>query len=100
MHTHTQEMKLGCIADVLRAPDQFYYFVCSLELILIYFVNNVSAIVSYDRKELLDIRTVINSLDLDEDFYFNESAAQDILLTPDQALIPDTRKRKRQRYRG
>jgi hypothetical protein len=25
---------------------------------------------------------------LDEDFYFNESAELDILLTPDKALIP------------
>ncbi|CAB1347398.1 unnamed protein product [Coregonus sp. 'balchen'] len=38
--------------------------------------------------KLLDIRKVINNLNLDEDFYFNKSAALDVLLTPDQALIP------------
>jgi hypothetical protein len=37
-----------------------------------FFLHNVSAIVSYDRKELLDIRTAITNLDLDDDFYFNE----------------------------
>jgi hypothetical protein len=34
-------------------------------------------------KEPLVIRTVITNLKLDEDFYFNESVAQEILLTPD-----------------
>jgi hypothetical protein len=36
----------------------------------------------------------MTNLKLVENFYFNESAAQDILLTPDQALIPGTQKRK------
>ena len=53
-------------------------------LILTVFVHDVSAIVSYDRKELMSIRTAITDLDLDEYFYFNES--QDILFTMDQAL--------------
>lgn len=39
-------------------------------------------------KKLLDIRTAIANLNLDEDFYFSKSAAVDILLIPDQALIP------------
>jgi hypothetical protein len=51
-------------------------------------------------KQLLDIRTAITILNLDEDYYFNELEASDILLTLDQAQIPDTRRRKRQRYRG
>jgi hypothetical protein len=38
-------------------------------------------------KKLLDIRIEITHLNLDEDFYFNESSAQNILLTLDQALI-------------
>jgi hypothetical protein len=78
-----------CIASIFRAPDQFRHFVCIFALILTLLVHNVSAIISYDWKDLLDIRTAITHLDLDEDFNFNESAAQDILLTPGQALIPD-----------
>ena len=41
------------------------------------FVHNVSATVSYDRKELLDIITVIIHLVLDKDFDFNESDMKD-----------------------
>jgi hypothetical protein len=42
-----------------------------------------SPIVSYDRKELLDIRKNSNHLTsiLDEEFYFNDLAGLDILLT-------------------
>jgi hypothetical protein len=42
--------------------------------------------------KLLDIRTAITNLNLDDDF--NESAALDVLLTPDQALFPGTQKTK------
>ena len=44
--------------------------------------------VSYDRKELLDIRTSITHLVLDEDFFFSESDAKDLLQTLDKAQIP------------
>ena len=73
---------------------------CFSALFVIYFVHNVSAIVSYNRKELLDIRTAITHLVLDEDFFFNEAAAKDIIQTPDKAQIPIICKRKRQRYWG
>jgi hypothetical protein len=52
-------------------------------------------LVSYDRKELLDIRTAITHLELDKVFFFNESDAKDILLLPDQAQIPVLRMKKR-----
>ena len=50
------------------------------------FVHNVAATVSYDPKELLDIRTVITHLRLDK-FFFNESDGREILQTPDQAQL-------------
>lgn len=71
-----------------------YFVFCFFLLILTFVVRNVSAISSYDRKELLAIRTEITNFNLDENVYFNESALQDILLTPDQALIPVTQKRR------
>ena len=52
------------------------------------FVHNVATTVSYDWKELLDIRTGIVHLKLDEEFFFNESDTRDILQTPDQAQTP------------
>ena len=73
-------MVLEGIAAILRAPDQLCYFIIIFLLILAVFVHNVSAIISYDRKELLDIRTSITNLNLDENFYFNELEANDILL--------------------
>ena len=45
---------------VLWAPNQFF-----CELFVTYFVHNVSATVSYGQKKLLDIRTVITHLRLD-----------------------------------
>jgi hypothetical protein len=48
---------------------------------------NVSATVTYDRKELLDIRASITHLLLEE-FIFNESDGKELLQTPDKALIP------------
>lgn len=49
--------------------------------------------VSYDRKELLDIKTAITNLDLYEDFYFNESEVKDIILIVHQAQIHNTRRK-------
>ena len=73
---YLRRMALQWIAAVLWAPDQFCYFVSYFPLIFTFLVHNASAIVSYDRKWVLDIRTAITNLD----FYFNESGAQDILL--------------------
>ena len=89
------------MAAVLMAPDQPCYFVSFFALFVTYFVHNVAATVSYDRKELLDIRTAITHLKLDEEFFFNESDAKDIPLCQDKAQIPviSTRKRVR-RGRG
>jgi hypothetical protein len=38
-------------------------------LFVTYFVHNVAATVSYGRKELLDIRTVITHLEMDKYYY-------------------------------
>ena len=65
-----------------------------------YFVHNVAATVSYDRKELLDIRTAITHLEQDESFFFNESGERDILQTSNEALIPVIRRRKRDIVEG
>jgi hypothetical protein len=74
--------------------------VCFFALFVTYFVHNVAATVSYDRKELLDIRTAITHLKLEKFFFFNESGAKDILLLRDQAQIPVLPLKKRQKYRG
>jgi hypothetical protein len=65
-----------------------------------YFVNNVSATVSYDQKELLNIRTATTQPMLDEYFFFNELDGKDLLQTPDKTLILVIHRRKRRRYRG
>ena len=57
-------------------------------LFLTYFVHNVAATVSYDRKELLDIRSAFTHLELDKDLVLNESDVKDVLLLLDQAQIP------------
>jgi hypothetical protein len=67
-------------------------------LFVTYFVYNVDATVSYDRKELL-IRTAIIHLKLDEDFFFNESDRKDIMLLSDKAQIPVIRMKKIRKYR-
>ena len=54
---------------------------------LIFFLHNISALISYDRKQLPDSITLIINLDLDEDFYFKRSAAMDVLLFLNQVLI-------------
>ena len=64
------------------------------------FVHNVAATISYDRKELQDIRTAIAHLKLYEDLFFSESDGRDILQTPDQAQIPVIRWRRKLRFRG
>ena len=87
------------MAAVLRAPNQLSYFVCFFALFVTSFVHNVAA-VSYDRKELLDIRTEITHLELDKDFFFNETEVKDIMLLPDKAQIPITRMKKQRKYMG
>jgi hypothetical protein len=82
----------------LGGPNSAILFVFSH--CLTYFVHNVAATVSYDRKELLGIRTAIAHLELDKDFYFNESDAKDILLCQDKAQIPVISVKKRQRKKG
>ena len=59
-----------------------------------YFVRNVSATVSYDRKVLLDIRAAITHV-LDKDFFFNKSDAKYLHQTSDKAQIPVIPMRKR-----
>ena len=54
------------MAAVLRASNQLCYFMCFFTL----FVLNVASTVSYDQKELLDIRTVVTHLNLDKDLFF------------------------------
>ena len=55
----------GQWAAVLQALNQLCYFVCFFALFVTYFVHNVDATISYDRKELLDIRTAITQMDKD-----------------------------------
>lgn len=52
-------------------------------------LHNVSTIISYAQKLLLDIKTAITNLDLDEGFYFHESAALDILVRRQARQPPD-----------
>jgi hypothetical protein len=51
---------------ILQAP--IVLFCVCFALFVTYLVHNGDATVSCDRKELLDIRTVITHLELDEDF--------------------------------
>jgi hypothetical protein len=53
------------MAVFLLALNQKCYFVRFFTLFVTYFVHNVAATVSYDRKELLGIRTAITHLELD-----------------------------------
>ena len=83
-------------AAVLSALNQPCYFVSFFALFVTCFVHNVAATVSYDRKELLDIRTAIAHLKLNEQF-FNESDGREILLQkPDQ--IPGIHLRRKLRF--
>ena len=74
-----------------------YISECLIVFLPLYTVNQgvfwcvfylISAIISYNQKQLLDIRTANTNVDWDEDFYFIESAAVDVLLIPDQAIVP------------
>ena len=93
-------MALRETAAVLRSRNQLCYCACFFTLFVTYFVHNVSATVSYDQKELLDIRTAITHPIRDEYFFFNEQDGKDLLQTPDKALITVIRRRNRRRYRG
>jgi hypothetical protein len=72
-------------AFLLRAPNQLCYCVCFFPALFVtYFIRNVSATISYDRKELLDIRAEMTHLVLYEDLlkkniYIYESDAKDLL---------------------
>ena len=90
------------MATVLRSPNQLCNYVFFPTIFVNYFVQNVSATVSYGRQELLDIRTAITHLRLDKDFFNNNSSSSkedshDILQTTHRADIPIIRKRKRRR---
>ena len=61
------------MAAVLRAPNQLCCFDSFFALFVTCFVHNVDATVSYDRKELLDIRTANTHLELDEDFLMSRT---------------------------
>ena len=52
--------------DVLCIPNQFFIFFRFFALFVTNFVHTVAATVSYDLKELLEIRTGITHLKLDE----------------------------------
>ena len=55
-------------SEPVKGSHQLCY-VCCFALFVTYFVHNVAATVSYDRKEHLDIRTVITHLTLDKDVF-------------------------------
>jgi hypothetical protein len=86
------------MAAVLQAPNQLCYLLCLFALFLTCFVHNVDATASYDQKELLDIRTVITHLKLEEDLFFKESDEKDIMLLPDKDQIHVIHMKKRRRY--
>jgi hypothetical protein len=65
------------MAAILQDPKQLCYFVCFFTLFVTYFVHNVSATATYDQIEILVIRTEITHLELDKDFFFNESDGKD-----------------------
>ena len=54
------------MAAVLWALNHPCYFLFFFALFVTYFVHSVAATVSYDRKELLDIRTKITHLEQDK----------------------------------
>ena len=74
-------------AAVLSALTPPCYFACFFALFATCFVHNVAA----DRNKLLDIRTGITHLKLDEEFFLNESNARYILHAPAPAPIPVSR---------
>jgi hypothetical protein len=56
-------------------------------LFVTYFVHNVSATISYDRKELLDIRTEITHHVLDKDFFFKQVGSEGFTSETGQGFI-------------
>lgn len=86
------------------SPTDCVFLFVYLRSLWFIFVHNVAAIVSYDRKEPLDIRTAITHHGLAENFFtFNEPDnpdANDILLSREQAQIPMIYMKRRQRKRG
>ena len=81
------------MAAVLRSPNQLCYYVFFFMIFVNYFVHNVSATISYGRKELLDIRTEITHLGLDKDIFNNNNNnkqdSKDILQTSHRADKPN-----------
>ena len=77
-HAFVHETKLLCkmapeeMAAVLWAPNQLCFMWVFFALFVTYFVHNVSATVTYGKKELLDIRTAITHLGLDKDFFLQQ----------------------------
>ena len=93
----------GGEAAILRAPNQLCYFVCFFALFVTHFVHvadTISYTISYDQKELLDIRTAITHLKLDKDVLFNDSDTKNILLCQGKAQIHVISVKKRWRNRG
>jgi hypothetical protein len=89
------------MAAVLWALNQRCSFVCFFALFITYFVDNVAATVFYNRKKILENRTAITHLELDEEFIFNELDERDLLQTPEQTIIPVICRRKKwKRYHG
>jgi hypothetical protein len=92
------KMVLQCIAASLRSPELlFCVFFCAIRTFLLYIIFTPSFPMTEKSFWTSEQRSLTSNLD--EDFYFNELTGQYILLTPDQALIPDTRNRKRRRKR-
>ena len=87
------------MAAVLRSHNQLCYCVCIIALFVTYFGHNVAATVSYGRKSFLMSGQWLLTL-----YWGNSSSTSldgnDLLQTPDKALIPVIRRRKRWRYRG
>ena len=81
----------------LLALIQPCYFVCFSALFVTCFVHNVAAIVSYDEKSFwtTELWLLISNW---TKFFFNESSGKDMLQTPEQALIPFIRWRRKQRF--
>ena len=56
--------RMAAILLALNQPCNFFIFYSAL--FLDHFIHNVAANISYDLKELLDIRTAITHLELDK----------------------------------
>ena len=88
------------MASVLLALDQLCYFVCLFRIVVTNFEHKVAATISYDRNELLDIRTAITHLELDKDFSLM-SLTRRIYCFPRKGTNPrHPREEKKRRKRG